>query len=326
MHIFQTHAGATSRTSTEYEELLMTKYTSPFLELIPWYPICTDPTLLSLLPPGAPTTPLVTFQYSTTVGSMMFNYEDVAKMSDSEIATELQRSCGCSQIPTKYKHSVDPHVITHDPTVLVVACPHNPAMPQVAKVLGMGTKHRTTTHGAHFTFEVARKMDTAVSDGVSKYCSKIASFFNIHPAALRAYCLKLTQMLRDFICKISPNTVVDDRLMQATPGTPFTATPPNMAVAVTAAKDRFVFTKVDKASQNFAIICKKYYIETIMKDITNPTIYVPVANPLQLSLPEHIKTVATSMHPELARMGFYTDKERLPVYSMLAKLHKTPIG
>ena len=82
-------------------------------------------------------------------------------------------------------------------------------------------------------------------------------------------------------------------------------------------KTPFVFVPVDKAGNNVALICKKYYIETLEKELTSRT-FVKV----NTSSSDFIK----KCNDDLKNFGLSIDKEKqsIPYLYWSAKMHKTP--
>ena len=87
---------------------------------------------------------------------------------------------------------------------------------------------------------------------------------------------------------------------------------------------KFVLVPIDKASNNVAIICKKYYVEVILKEIgvigkSNPTYHITdmPSNEIVHNNCEYSK-----------HLGFtLTEKEKiLPIMYWLPKMHKNPVG
>ena len=105
-----------------------------FVELVPFSTLLTDPSLVSLLPDGAPQ-PLFTYKYPRTLGAELFNYDYIARMTATQLDSFLQAPCPCQQ--PKYAQFLPPghhHVFTNDPAVL-----EDPALAALAL---KGTKHR----------------------------------------------------------------------------------------------------------------------------------------------------------------------------------------
>ena len=89
-------------------------------------------------------------------------------------------------------------------------------------------------------------------------------------------------------------------------------------------KKEFVFVPIDKAASNVAIICKRYYLQVILKEIRilgdgNKT-YCKANREKDEIINENIEYTK--------RLNFKTTEkeETLPIMYWIPKLHKNPIG
>jgi hypothetical protein len=88
--------------------------------------------------------------------------------------------------------------------------------------------------------------------------------------------------------------------------------------------ENFVLVPIDKASSNIAIVCKRYYVEVILKEIghigTGNSTYEKVDRSLEEIVEENC------MYAE--RSGFKVDEteKELPIMYWIPKMHKNPSG
>ena len=81
----------------------------------------------------------------------------------------------------------------------------------------------------------------------------------------------------------------------------------------------------DKAGSNVIVVCKKYYLDVILKELTNnldlPTTYV-------MENTSKVQIVNKHLEDIVGRMGIPVNEnmEQLPSFYWLPKLHKTPYG
>ena len=76
----------------------------------------------------------------------------------------------------------------------------------------------------------------------------------------------------------------------------------------------------DKAANNVFVVCKKYYLEVVTREITATTTYEPVTRDKDDIIMEHLHFMRNNhivVKPEL---------ECLPLFYWLPKLHKQPYG
>ena len=82
-------------------------------------------------------------------------------------------------------------------------------------------------------------------------------------------------------------------------------------------KTQFVFVPVDKAGNNVALICKKYYIDTMESELSSPTF-----TKVNISSDDFVK----KCNDDLKNFGIAFDKNRqsVPYLYWSAKMHKIP--
>ena len=76
----------------------------------------------------------------------------------------------------------------------------------------------------------------------------------------------------------------------------------------------FVFCSVDKASKNLAIICKRYYIDTLLKECMDNASRFQKINTSDFIVPEH--------KVQLSKMRLDALSDDLPYMFFLPKFHK----
>ena len=87
----------------------------------------------------------------------------------------------------------------------------------------------------------------------------------------------------------------------------------------------FVMVPIDKASNNISLICKKFYVLTLIKEVgllnsNNPTYERVTKNKVEI-IEIHAKTLS-----EKYRLKVNSENEDLPCIYWLPKMHKYPIG
>ena len=88
---------------------------------------------------------------------------------------------------------------------------------------------------------------------------------------------------------------------------------------------RFVLVPADKGGNNVLIVCKKYYIEVILKELdtcngTSPQTYTPCTAHVGDLLAAHVDFMNGQ------NISVPTDLRNLPSFYWLPKMHKNPIG
>ena len=88
---------------------------------------------------------------------------------------------------------------------------------------------------------------------------------------------------------------------------------------------RFVLVPADKAGNNVLIVCKKYYIEVILKELdtcngTSPLTYTPCTTHVGDLLAAYVDFINGQ------NINVPTALRNLPSFYWLPKMHKNPIG
>ena len=91
--------------------------------------------------------------------------------------------------------------------------------------------------------------------------------------------------------------------------------------------NKYVFVPADKAPNNIIIICKRYYIETLIKELGLDNCSTPTGNSTytscQLSSEDIVNTHDTFM--KSLGIELSDDGKRLPYLYWTPKLHKSPV-
>ena len=91
--------------------------------------------------------------------------------------------------------------------------------------------------------------------------------------------------------------------------------------------NKYVFVPADKTPNNIIIICKKYYIETLIKELGIDNCSTPIGNSTyiscQMSFEDIVDTHDTFM--KSLRIELSDDDKRLPYLYLTPKLHKSPV-
>ena len=76
----------------------------------------------------------------------------------------------------------------------------------------------------------------------------------------------------------------------------------------------------DKAANNVIVVCKKYYLEVVTKEITATTTYDPVARDKADIISDHLRYMSNN------HITVKPQFQCLPSFYWLPKLHKRPYG
>ena len=87
-------------------------------------------------------------------------------------------------------------------------------------------------------------------------------------------------------------------------------------------KNNFIFTSIDKAGQNTAIICKQFYALQLMKELNNPA-YKRIFNSIDTNIIDDQRNYCLTINKFTTQE--LNKKFSLPYLYLIPKFHKSPI-
>ena len=90
---------------------------------------------------------------------------------------------------------------------------------------------------------------------------------------------------------------------------------------------KYVFVPADKAPNSIIIICKRYYIETLIKELRLDNCSTPTGNSTYTSCQMSSEDIVNTHDTFLKSLGIELsdDDKRLPYLYWTSKLHKSPV-
>ena len=91
--------------------------------------------------------------------------------------------------------------------------------------------------------------------------------------------------------------------------------------------NKYVFVPADKAPNNIIIICKRYYIETLLKELGLDNCSTPTGNSTYTSYQMSSEDIVNAHDTFMKSLGIELsdDDKRLPYLYWTPKLHKSPV-
>ena len=91
--------------------------------------------------------------------------------------------------------------------------------------------------------------------------------------------------------------------------------------------NKYVFVTADKAPNNIIIICKRYYIETSIKELALDNCSTPTGNSTYTSCQMSSEDIVNTHDTVMKSLGIELSEEdkRLPYLYWTPKLHKSPV-
>ena len=198
--------------------------------------------IVSLLPLSTSECSIRTsFSYGPTIGRKLFNYNTV--LTDLTNRDLRKLKCDCS---SKYADFVyQPHGHVHTGHLGIIQCE------PLRWVMSKGAKFRLKTR-------ISRsKIVTLIEESLSKLAVKLSARFDIRLGEFSLWFEALMKIVKDRVKALPASKLESNDVFKQ----------PDVKKYIEHLHDRFVIVPVDKASNNFAIICKKFYLEVLMKEL-----------------------------------------------------------
>jgi len=235
--------------------------------------------------------PILSFKYNKTLGN-------IAKNHRQTITLDVQPSnCNCDVFRnTTYFDNNHDHIVTGDLSFVDNI--------ELERLLNMGTKFRLQKFKDRN--KILKQLDEDI-DSYAVYCSE-AFGYPLTTFNAWKHCMKdgIHNNLKKFF-QIKNNNIAHD----------------NMKAAFLKLKElqkSFVFTSIDKAENNFAIICKFYYLQLIDFELKNSITYKKDDSEV-----DHLYKIMADWHKILNVKQKSTTTTSIPFLYLIPKFHKNPV-
>ena len=226
--------------------------------------------------------PIVSYEYTSTVASKIFNFAPA--LSDLNVSEYLSNPQTCQSKESKFCYEPHGHVITGDLRVMENA--------RLRELVAKGPKYREPSRVNWKTTE------TMLLESIDLYAKNWSKREQVDLKYLSEWKDHLKELVTDHIsnlkghfkslkCKVLDQPDVKDTFHKL--------------------QTNYVLVPADKAANNVIIVCKRYYIDTLVKElginnvnISNPT-YIPIDDSFQTIVKSHnqfITSVGLEMSEE----------------------------
>ena len=248
--------------------------------------------------------PIITYKYGKNIGQTILNHKKLLSDITKE-DIESDNVCDCLT-NSLYKNFVDPHhmhVFTGNLEIINSTA--------LKKIMSKGSKFRESKEISTDSIFIS------VCNALDKYCSTWAKKEKIHKDKFCNWLVNIKRVLRNKLFSIHRKNKrsVSDNLRN-----------PLVFKSLNELQKRFIFTYVDKANNNFGIICKKYYIDVLKKElginssgIKGNDVYLPVNEAIDTIIKSHTEIMKNNFNIQLSE-----DHKSIPYLFWIPKLHKNP--
>ena len=245
--------------------------------------------------------PMVTYKLGPTIRNKIFNYKETIeniKIVNGKLKNVLD--CACSK--SKFKDDKLGHIVTGNLSFIQNR--------KLRKLLIKGPNYREPRNK---NYKLCLK---EILIALDRCASKMANKFKIDSTEFHKWKNKIIEKVENKI-KICKKKLRFRNLSRSLQDQVTTKYLENI-------HDNFVIVPIDKATNNIAFICKKYYIERILKEIGlegSPNATYSISD----QTPDSINFTNSELCEQLY-LKLPDSSVKLPAMYWIPKLHKTPIG
>jgi hypothetical protein len=267
-------------------------------------------------------TPLVTFKHTLPLHRRVCNKRHFFQhQTYDQIRGIAEGPCQCHTVPQFIAERHDGHVVTADMQCagefLALDRTIHPAVPdKVVSLLSQGTNYRPL-QVTHLTPTHRREVMVAWKQGLNNWILKVCRETGVNVMETQQFVNQATRVFRDTLATIP------DHASLAFPNTLELGTPEKYAFRKLGG--HFLITTCDKASRNFALVCKKRAVFLLLEDLNLHSTGIPVYT---VHTQQDISQVTARMEEVVNNFQLtLSDTNRvLPYYSAIPKFHKNPVG
>ena len=237
--------------------------------------------------------PLVTYKLDKTIRNKILNYNEVIKTTTIEENNSL--NCDCAN--SKFCNPSLNHIITGDLRLVENG--------KLRKLLSKGTNYREPKkiNFKKALTNISLALSKCINSFVTKTALNASNFDKWKDAVINKVKLRISTLKKKHKPKSVKSTLSD----------------PEVLSYLEKLHKKYVIVYIDKAANNFAFICKKYYMNVLFNELNSNT---------YTQSNKSIKEIVNNNVQLCKDFGHILDKkdEKLPNIYWIPKLHKNPIG
>ena len=246
------------------------------------------------------TPPTVSYSYTKTIAGKIFNFKQTIKELDFETGTK-NLSCNCHQ--SKFTYQPAGHVVTGNLGIIENR--------KLRKLLSKGPSYREQNN---INWDTNQKI---LKKAIRDYKLQWAKKEKVDSRVLDEWECKILETIKAKIVKIKTKTknlrkkhVLSEKTCKN---------------YLEDFQKHFVLVPADKASNNILIVCKKYYLDIVLKELdtsnaTSKQTYTPCSTYIENLVAKHQDFMNNQ------NIKIPEDMKQLPTFYWLPKMHKNPFG
>ena len=243
--------------------------------------------------------PTVSYEYSSTVASKLFNFSPA--LSNLIVSKYLSNPQTCQCNESKFCYEPHGHVITGDLRVIENA--------RLRELVDKGPKYREPSRVNW------KATETMFLESVDLYAKNWSKREQVELKYLSEWKDQLKELVADRISDLkghfkSPKCKVLDQ--------------PDVKDTLQKLHANYVSVPADESANNVIIVCKKYCIDTLVKELGINN--VNINSPTYIPIDDSFETIVKSHSQFITSVGLETSEEdqNLPYLYWTPKLHKSP--
>ena len=276
------------------------KYVNKGLDIINMQKVMKDKEIMECMPVELrerENVPLISYKLGPTIRNKLFNYKETV-----ENITLDKNDINCNCHNSEYRDLSSGHIITGDLRIIK----NN----KLRKLMCKGPNYREKT-GINY-----KKCREAIEIALKECIGGMSRKFKMDSDAFDAWKYKILDIVEEKI-----KSLKKDRYH---PKVEKTLENEEVKKYLDEIKSEFVLVPIDKASNNIALICKKYYIEKVLNEVGfggNPSATYEISKKTPEEIIFENKEICDKLNIEMDKIHF-----TLPKMYWMPKLHKNPIG
>ena len=240
------------------------------------------------------------FSYGDTIGKKVFNYNKVlGTLNNTDLKTNI---CDCHE---KYSAFVyEPHGHVHTGKLDIIE------NVELRDVMSKGAKFRLTPSVSR------RKIRSTLEEAILKLRDKLRNRTSMPMGAFKMWFDVLTKRLIQRCKTLDSDSLFSNNIFEK----------PEVIEYLTYIHDRFVIVPVDKASNNFAIVCRTFYIKVLMKELGINDKGIIQGNKVYKFVPTSQRQFFNRQSIAIRSLGneLEEDNKYVPLLYWTSKQHKDP--
>ena len=248
--------------------------------------------------------PVIIYTYGRNIGSYILNYSKELKELNLDSFLDIEEmNCNCSQ--STFCNPQFNHIVSGDLNIIENM--------ELRNLMCKGTKFRESPNPDF------QKINDQIVQAIDEYVDKWSNKERLDPESFSNWKSKVNQLVKEKLRKLKAKCRRYEQSGEI-------LKKPEVRLALEELQKKFVFCVVDKASNNFAIVCKKFYCLNQGKELGLDSLRF--GNDTYTRIRDSEELLCSKLKEEMLRKFQITVPDqnlKLPILYWIPKFHKNPI-